>query len=342
MNSAERLAETKKALQSELKGLDITFGNDGRFVMERISTGMPMLDNILGGGVVRRGTCLIHGVKASGKSYTCYKCIASVQAEGGVAVLIDVEYSYDPIWCAKIGINVDDLIVLQPSSAEEALDMALAACVAEVDMLVVDSLAALLPEAESDSGMGDWQMGLQARLINKFLRKIPPENKNTAVILVNQHRVDINGRAFHGNVPYTLPGGKGQEYFSKIVIETKRSQYIYPKGSPQSKKGVMPSGFNIGAKTTYNKTYIPQLECEIPVFYTGDTDFVAELFELAILYGIIIRGGAYYTYRDVRLMGKENFLDYLREDESVQELLKEDVNLAIEAIKFSEGNSLNE
>ena len=312
----EKLESIQQSLKSDLK-LDITFADNDKYITERISTGMPMFDSILGGGIVRRAAMLIHGIESSGKSFLAYKTIASAQEDEMACALIDVEYSYEPSWGTKIGIDNSSLLLYQPSTAEEALDVSIGLCKAGVDILVVDSLAALLPEGEADDNMGDWKMGLQARLINKFFRKLPPVNENTAVILINQHRVDIHGRVFHGFVPYTLPGGKGQDFFTKIMVETKRGQFIYEKGK-KGKKGAVPLGFNINAKAHKNKTSIPLLDCEIPVYYTGETDYVAELFDLGTIYGIINRGGAYYSFNDVRIMGREGFLSHIREDTAFQ------------------------
>lgn len=323
----DKLAEIQKSIKSSLK-LDIPFASDKKYTTERISTGMPMFDAILGGGVARRATLLLHGAESSGKSFLCYKTIATAQEDGMICALIDVEYSYEPDWGAKIGINNDELLVYQPSTAEEALDVSIAMCENDVDILVVDSLAALLPADEADASMGDWQMGLQARLINKFFRNLPPVNNNTAVILINQHRVDIHGRVFHGYVPYTLPGGKGQDFFSKIMVETKRGQFMYEKGVT-SKKGVAPIGFYITAATKKNKTHIPMLDCEIPVYYTGKTDYFTELFDLGVLYGIINRGGAYYSFRDSRALGKEGFLELIRNDTVLQDAIEQTISDSI-------------
>ena len=229
MISQDKLNEVLDFVKKETK-LNLTLGNDERHKMERISTGMPMLDAILGGGVIRRGALVIHGVESSGKTFIAQKIVASAQEDGLLCAMIDVEYSYDPIWAEKIGIDIESFIVHQPSSAEEALDIVITLCKAGVDIIIVDSLAALLPEAEAEGEMGNQQMGLQARLINKFFRKIPPINEKAAVILINQHRVDLNGRSYIGYTPYTLPGGKGQDYFARIQVETKRGDFLYKKG----------------------------------------------------------------------------------------------------------------
>ena len=320
----DKLTEIQDYLKTTLK-LDITFADDEKYVTERISTGMPMLDAILGGGVVRRAFMIIHGVESSGKSFITQKLIASAQKDDMVCGLIDVERSYDPVWGEKIGIDNSKLLLHQPDTAEQALDVSKAMCEGGIDILVVDSLAALLPSGEAGAGMGDWQMGLQARLINKFFRIVPPVNEQTAIILINQHRVDINGRVFHGYVPYTLPGGKGQDYFSKIMVETKRGEFMYAKGE-KGKKGSAPLGFHIRAKAHKNKTHIPLLECDIPVYYTGETDFVSELFDLGIMCGIIKRGGAYYSYSDERTLGRENFLTLMRESDDLTYSIEQEVN----------------
>jgi len=320
-----KIDDIKLKVKKELK-LDVMTGDDERYMTERISTGMPMLDFILGGGIIRRKVLILHGNESSGKSYIAYKTIASAQKNDMICGLIDVEYSYDPIWGEKIGIDNENLLIYQPDTAENALDVAISLCENEVDVLVVDSLAALLPEAEHDASMQDWQMGLQARLINKFLRKLPSNSKNTAIILINQHRVDIGGRSFHGYTPYTLPGGQGQSFFSSIMVETKRGEFVYPKGQSRTKKGSVPNGFHIRAKTTKNKTHIPRMDCDIPVYYTGKTDFYAELFDLGNTFGIIKRGGAYYSFGEERVMGKEGFIELLKGNEELALAVQDEIS----------------
>ena len=340
MISEERLSDILDYVKKETK-IKVTLGNDKRHKVERISTGMPMFDAILGGGVVRRGVLVLHGVESSGKTFIAQKIIASAQEEGLVGALIDVEYSYTREWAEKIGIDTEQLIVHQPSSAEEALDVSISLAQAGVDVLVVDSLAALLPESERDSDIGDWQMGLQARLINKFFRKIPPVNDRAAVILINQHRVDINGRTYTGYTPYTLPGGKGQDYFAQIQVETKRGDFMWNKGD-KGKPGKAPTGFNIRAKAGKNKTAVPLRECIVPVFYTGDTDFDSELFDLGLLCGIIKQGGPYYRFGEVKILGREKFIQLMKDDEELKAQIEIKTSDAILVDEFGDGEEQEE
>ena len=314
VDDIDKLQEAQKYLKKELK-INISFADEEAYGIKRVKTGMPMFDYILGGGFPRGAVTLLHGEESSGKTFVTQKAIAHAQSEGLVCAFIDVEHAYSQEWSNKIGIDNSRLLINMPLTAEEALETAVSLCNSGfVDLLVLDSLAALVPADESSSSMTEYQIGLQARLIGKFLRSVCASNTNTALILINQHRVDLMGRAFQGQMPYLLPGGKSQRYFAKIRVELKRGGYLYNKGE-KNKKGSVPTGFVIRAKTQKNKTNVPMLSCEIPVYFTGDIDFIEEIFDLGCMYGIIKRGGAYYSYGDIRVMGKDNFKKELSDDD---------------------------
>ena len=289
---------------------NLTFGNSKSLEMDRISTGMPAFDQILGGGIPRQSVVELFGYQSSGKTYIAQRAIAYAQTQGMSAAFIDAEHSYDPIWAEKIGVDVENLVVSRPDTGEIALDILLALCESEIDVVVLDSIAALLPTAEAQGGMDDQFMGVHARLMNKLFRKLPPVNKKTSVILINQIRAGIGGYI----VRDALPGGKGQEFFSRIMVRVKRGESIRDEG------------FNIDARTEKNKTHQPNLTCSIPFYYTGEVDEVLELFSVATDMDVISRSGPKYSFGDDSAVGRENFVKLLKSD---NKLLGE-VKLAVE------------
>lgn len=298
-------------------GTSFTFGGDPSKALIRISTGEPLLDSITGGGVPRRGNTIIFGPPSTGKTFICQRIIASCQGLGGTAALVDAEFSYDPEWFAKSGVVIDELIHIQPDSGEQALDAVLALVKAKVDLVIVDSAAALVPEAEVEGEMKDMQIGLQARLLNKFFRKIGPANINTAIVIINQTRAGI-GQGGPGYVPQVLAAGKGQEYFAKIILEVKKGDEIYRDGESKKKKNI-PLGFYMSVYATKNKTFQPFMRCELPFYFSGDTDPILQIFQVALSYDILTSAGAYYRFGDIQSQGRPKFLSRMKEDDGLLE-----------------------
>ena len=317
MNKLAR-SDIMKEINDSL-GTKFTFGDDPSKTLTRISTGEPLLDSITGGGVPRRGNTIIFGPPSTGKTFLCQKIIASCQSLGGTAALVDAEFSYDPEWFAKSGVLINELFHIEPNSGEQALDVVLALCKAKVDLVVVDSAAALVPEAEIVGDMDDMQIGLQARLLNKFFRKVGPVNVCTAIVIVNQTRAGI-GQGRGGFVPQILAAGKGQEYFAKIILEVKKGEEIYADGQSRQKKDI-PLGFYMSVHAQKNKTFQPFLRCELPFYFSGDTDSILQMFQVALSYGILTQAGAYYRFGDVQVQGRPKFLDKMREDEDLLEAI---------------------
>ena len=312
---------TKKELEAIMREINtnlktgFTFGNDPTKTLNRISTGEPLLDSILGGGIPRRGNTVIFGPPSCGKTFICQKIIAAVQSVGGTAALIDAEFSFDPDWYSLSGVNIDELFHVEPDNGEQALDAVLAFCKAGLDLIVVDSAAALVPEEEMEGSMEDMQIGLQARLLNKFFRKIGPINKSTAIVIINQTRAGI-GQGSGRYVPQVLAAGKGQEYFTKVILEVKKGDEIYKDGESKKKRNI-PLGFYMSVFAQKNKTHQPFLRCDLPFYFTGDTDELLQMFQVALSYGIITQGGAYYKFGDVQAQGRPKFLDMMRNDEGL-------------------------
>lgn len=313
---------TKKELEAVMKEINdslktsFTFGDDPTKTLKRMSTGEPLLDSVLGGGVARRSNTVIFGPPSCGKTFICQKITAATQRAGGIAALVDAEFAFDPDWYAKSGVNIDELIHVEPDNGEQALDAVLALCRAEVDLVVIDSAAALVPEAEIAGDMEDMQIGLQARLLNKFFRKIGPINKKTAIVIINQTRAGI-GQGSGRFVPQVLAAGKGQEYFAKVILEVKKGEEIYKDGESKQKKDI-PLGFYMSIFAQKNKTYQPFLRCELPFYFSGDTDELLQMFQVALSYGVITQAGAYYRFgTEIQAQGRPKFLDMMRNDEEL-------------------------
>ena len=304
-NLGKRLTEINKGLKTKF-----TLADDESLITQRISTGLPNFDNILGGGIPRRSTTIFYGQESSGKTFLAMKAIASAQSEGLECGFIDAEFSFDPDWAEKIGMNVKDLYMLQHETGEQALDGALALCKAGVDLVVVDSIAALLPTKEMEGTMEDNTIGQQARLLNQFFRKHGPANHKTALVMINQVRAGIGGY-------YTtdaLPAGKGQQFFSRIIVQCKRGKPIQDKGSS------FPLGFMMELKTRKNKTAPPLGEWSLPFYYSGEIEMSTLLFQLGVDFGYIQRSGAYYSYDGIRELGRENFIKTLKEENKMDKL----------------------
>jgi recombination protein RecA len=289
------IAKVLAAINKSLK-TNLTFGNADDLQIGRISTGMPAFDKILGGGLPRQSVIELFGKQSTGKTYLAQRAIASAQSQGYMCAFIDAEHSYEPEWAKLSGINVDDLIVSRPDTGEKALDILLALCESHIDVVALDSI-------EQNS------IGLQARLMNKLFRKLPPMNKNTAVILINQTRAGIGGYITRDS----LPGGRGQEFFSRIMVRVKRSESIEDRG------------FYIEVTTEKNKTFTPNLSCTIPFYYSGEIDETYELFSTALDSNIVVRSGPQYTFDGASAIGKEGFLSLMKDDVKLMARIKKEV-----------------
>ena len=298
------LAAINKSLKTNL-----TFGGADSLQIGRISTGMPAFDKILGGGLPRQSVTELFGRQSTGKTYIAQRAIATAQSNGLTCAFIDAEHSYEPEWAKLSGVDVDSLIVSRPDTGEKALDILLALCESHIDLVVLDSIAALLPTAEADGDMEQNSMALQARLLNKLFRKLPPSNQRTAVVLINQVRAGIGGYVTRD----ALPGGRGQEFFSRIMVRVRRGESIEDRG------------FYIQVTTEKNKTFTPSLSCTIPFYYSGDVDETYELFSTALDADIVIRSGPQYAFDGVSAIGKEGFLSLMKTDDKLMDRIKKEV-----------------
>ena len=306
-----------KALSAALSQIEKQFGKgsvmrlgDGGAVpnIEVIPTGSLGLDLALGVGGVPRGRVVeIYGPESSGKTTLTLQIIAECQKIGGTAAFIDAEHALDPAYAKKLGVNIEDLLVSQPDSGEQALEICdMLVRSSAVDVVVVDSVAALTPKAEIEGEMGDSHMGLQARLMSQALRKLTGNIKrsNTLVIFINQIRMKIG--VMFGN-PETTTGGNALKFYASVRMDIRRIGAI--------KKGDEVIGSETRVKVVKNKVAPPFRNAEFDILYGEGISREGELLELGVIHNVVEKSGAWYIYNGDRLgQGKDNCREFLREN----------------------------
>jgi len=317
----------EKALEITLSQLTKRFGDGavmklGAFPgmdVEVISTGSIGLDRALGvGGIPRGRVSEIFGPEGSGKTTLCQHIIAEAQRDGGIAAFIDVEHVLDPTYAAKCGVDIDELLISQPDTAEQALEITEALVRSgAVDIIVIDSVAALVPRAEIEGEMGDSHMGLQARLMSQALRKLAGAIKRskTAVVFTNQLRMKIG--VLFGN-PETTPGGRALKFYASVRLDIRRVQSI--------KSGTEVIGNRTKVWVKKNKVAAPFKRVEFDIMYDEGISREGDLIDVAVEMGVLDKRGAYYSYGDMRLgQGRENVKEFLRENPQVAQEISDTV-----------------
>lgn len=308
----EALAQVLADIEKQFgKGAIMKLGEQKEMEVDTVSTGSLSLDIALGAGGYPKGRIIeIYGPESSGKTTFALHAIAEVQKEGGRAAFIDAEHSLDPVYASNLGVDIDELLLSQPDTGEQALEICDALVKSEaVSIVVIDSVAALVPQAEIDGEMGDSHVGLQARLMSQALRKLSGSiNKTkTIVIFINQLREKVG--VMFGN-PETTPGGKALKYYSSVRLDIRRGEQI--------KVGTDVVGNKTNIKVVKNKVAPPFKSVTVDIMYGLGCSKEGELVDLAVDAGIIEKGGAWYSYKGEKLaQGKEN----------VKLLFKKDISL---------------
>jgi recombination protein RecA len=306
----------KKALAQALGQIEKQFGKgsvmrmgDGNAIrdIEAISTGSIGLDVALGIGGLPRGRVVeIYGPESSGKTTLTLQVIAEAQKLGGTAAFIDAEHALDPNYAGKLGVNVDELLVSQPDTGEQALEITdMLVRSGAVDIIVIDSVAALTPKAEIEGEMGDSHMGLQARLMSQALRKLTAniQRSNTMVVFINQIRMKIG--VMFGS-PETTTGGNALKFYASVRLDIRRIGAI--------KKGDEIVGNQTRVKVVKNKVSPPFKQAEFEILYGEGISRLGELIDLGVQHDIVNKAGSWYSYGDDRIgQGKENVREFLKE-----------------------------
>ncbi|WP_321528580.1 recombinase RecA [Sedimenticola selenatireducens] len=318
----------KKALGAALSQIEKQFGKgavmrmgDGTAIrnIEAISTGSINLDIALGIGGVPKGRVIeIYGPESSGKTTLTLHIVAESQKQGGTAAFVDAEHALDPQYAEKLGVNVDELLVSQPDTGEQALEITdMLVRSGAVDVVVVDSVAALTPKAEIDGDMGDTHVGLQARLMSQALRKLTANIKrsNCVVIFINQIRMKIG--VMFGN-PETTTGGNALKFYSSVRLDIRRTGAI--------KKGDEVIGNETKVKVVKNKVAPPFKQVNFEILYGEGISREGELIDLGVQYGLVEKSGAWYSYNGDRIgQGKDNVRNFLKENADIAQHLEDQI-----------------
>ncbi len=323
----ENEKQKKQALDRALSQIDQAFGKGSIMRLDEesynavpgISTGALSLDLALGGKGIPRGRIVeIFGPESSGKTTLSLTVLANAQKKGGVAAFIDAEHALDPTWARKIGVNIDDLLVSQPDTGEQALEICeLLVRSNAVDVIVVDSVAALIPRAEIEGEMGDSVVGLQARLMSQAMRKLTGviARSSCTVIFINQIREKIG--VMFGS-PETTTGGRALKFYSSVRLDIRRTGSI--------KDGDVAVGNHVRVRVVKNKVAPPFRQAEFDIMFNEGISITGDLVDLAVEEKIVQKSGAWYSYGDIRLgQGREKAKEFLAENQELVEEIKEQI-----------------
>ncbi len=319
------IADTEKKIEQKFgKGSIMRFGDEGpKFEVEAIPTGTIALDYALGIGGVPRGRIVeIYGPESSGKTTLSLEILAEAQAMGGVVAFIDAEHALDPGYAARIGVDIDEVLISQPDYGEQALEICdMLVCSGAIDVVVVDSVAALVPRAEIEGEIGDTTVGLQARLMSQALRKlaISLSKSDTTCIFINQLREKIG--VMFGN-PETTPGGRALKFYSSVRMDIRRIESI--------KQGNDVIGNRVRVKVVKNKVAPPFRTAEFDIMYGTGISKEGSILDLGVELDIVNKSGAWYTYGQERLgQGREAAKEFLRSNPELLEEIDTKARVAI-------------
>lgn len=330
--------EKKKAIELALSQIEKNFGKGSIMRMgeskvieiETISTGSISLDMALGGGIPKGRVIEIFGPESSGKTTIALHVIAEAQKTGGTAAFIDAEHALDPQYAKRIGVNLDNLLIAQPDNGEQALEIVETLVRSNaVDVIVVDSVAALTPRAEIEGEMGDAHMGLHARLMSQALRKLTAaiSKSKVAVIFINQIRMKIG--VMYGN-PETTTGGNALKFYSSVRLDIRRVGQIEGAGTTEGGKEM--TGNRVKAKVVKNKIAPPFKVAEFDIMYSKGISSSGDMLDLATQYEFVRRSGAFYSYGELKLgQGRENAKVFLEANPKVIKELEKSIRAKVKA-----------
>ncbi|NUQ67835.1 MAG: recombinase RecA [Phycisphaerales bacterium] len=331
--------QKKKSLEVTLSQIEKTFGKgsimrmdeDAYLAVTGISTGSISLDLALGGKGIPRGRIVeVFGPESSGKTTLALTVAAHAQRDGGVAAFIDAEHALDPSWARKLGVNIDELLVSQPDSGEQALEICeLLVRSNAVDLIVIDSVAALIPKAEIEGDMGDAVVGLQARLMSQAMRKLTGviARSSCTVVFINQIREKIG--VMFGS-PETTPGGRALKFYSSVRIDVRRIGAI--------KEGEVTVGSRTRARVVKNKVAPPFRDAEFDIMYTEGISAAGDLLDLAVASNIVDKSGAWFSYGQVRIgQGRETAKQFLKDNADLAKEIRTKVLAAKAAAPAAKG-----
>jgi len=343
MDSGQMNQGKVDALNNAIKGIERQFGKGSIMKLgeaaamnvEVISTGCLSLDLALGVGGLPRGRVIeIFGPESSGKTTVALHAIAQTQSEGGMAAFIDAEHALDPMYAKRLGVDINNLLVAQPDSGEQALEIAEALVRSgAIDIIVVDSVAALVPRAELDGEMGDVHVGLQARLMSQALRKLTAHigKSQACTIFINQIREKVG--VIYGN-PETTTGGRALKFYSSVRIEVRKGEAI--------KQGSDIIGNRTKAKVVKNKVAPPFKIAEFDIMYGTGISREGDLLDIAAEKDIIQKSGSWYSYEGERLgQGRENAKEYIKNNPEFMQMLNNKVK-EMEKARLQATNNLDE
>jgi len=326
--------DRQKALEAALSQIDRAFGKGSAMKLgsketmqiEAISTGSLGLDIALGIGGLPRGRIIeVYGPESSGKTTLALHAIAEAQKGGGTAAFIDAEHALDPVYAKKLGVDIDELIVSQPDTGEQALEIADTLVRSNaIDVLVIDSVAALVPRAEIEGEMGDSHVGLQARLMSQALRKITGSisRSRCMVIFINQIRMKIG--VMYGN-PETTTGGNALKFYASVRLDIRRT------GQIKDRDDIVGNATRV--KVVKNKVAPPFKQVEFDIMYGEGISKIGEILDLGVKAGVVEKSGAWFSYDSVRIgQGRENAKTYLRENPEMAERLEKAIRTRTEDV----------
>ena len=332
-------SEREKSLELTVSQIERRFGKGAimklgehraHVKIESIPTGAIMLDLALGiGGVPRGRVTEIYGPESSGKTTLCLHIIANAQKRGGICAIVDAEHALDPAYAERLGVNINELLISQPDTGEQALEIVeMLVRSGAVDVVVIDSVAALVPRAEIEGEMGDAHVGLQARLMSQALRKLTGaiNNSKTAVIFTNQLREKVG--VMFGS-PETTPGGRALKFYSSIRLDIRRIESI--------KVGTEVVGSRARVKVVKNKVAAPFRLAEFDIMFNEGISREGGLIDVGLEMGIIKKAGAFFSVGDIRLgQGRENAKEYLRQNADVADAIEAQIRAAVAPVQAAE------